>query len=402
MGFFTKKKDEPEKPEVKRKTGIFGILRNDSDTKNDNSDQKGNSQPTQNRVNQTSQRQPQPSNFRQAETNNNNNRPIITEEEKREIREGFANMKKEIDENPEAKEAFSALGALFGQAARGFANMVNEAQKDNLQQQQRQDRLQQNNNFVNTNSNEYKKGYQDGYQVGYQEGVNKSNEKAQQSSDNSIRSGSLRAGIAANIAVGLDRETNNLGARLRDDRNMLNTKNMAVVETAKTVDWEKINREPYEAISYDFDLDPKIISYLFSLDGTPYTDEAPKQSFRDIIKQRTTTINLNQRAARGIESRAASSIKQLTPVGSMAMNMNASDLSKYAIKNKMVVATSDEKEEKKKEVENYGEPTVKQWDNPENPFMANDTLETWFKKYFEIDDASEYRGYFVDIKGGKI
>ena len=86
----------------------------------------------------------------------------------------------------------------------------------------------------------------------------------------------------------------------------------------------------------------------------------------------------------------------------MAMNMNASDLSKYAANNKMVVATSDVKEEKKKEVENYGEPTVKQWDNPENPFMANDTLETWFKNYFEIDDASEYRGYFVDIKGGKI
>ena len=310
-------------------------------------------------------------------------------------------MKKEIDENPEAKEAFSALGALFGQAARGFANMVNEAQKDNLQQQ-RQDRLQQNNNFVNTNSNEYKKGYQDGYQVGYQEGINKSSEKTQQSSNNSTQSGSLCAGIAAGIAVGLDRENYNLGARLRDDKNMINTKNLAVVETAKTVDWEKINREPYEAISYDFDLDPKIISYLFSLDGTPYTDEAPKQIIRNIGKQRTTVLNLNQRATRGIESRAASSINQLKPVGSMAMNMNASDLSKYAANNKMVVATSDVKEEKKKEVENYGEPTVKQWDNPENPFMANDTLETWFKNYFEIDDASEYRGYFVDIKGGKI
>lgn len=400
MGFFTKKKTEVEKPEVKRKTGLFGVLRDDN-TKTEDSPKKVNTQPTPTRVNQSSQRQPQTSGVRQAETNNNN-RPIITEEEKREIREGFANMKKEIDENPEAKEAFSALGALFGQAARGFANMVNEAQQESLQQQQRQDRLQQNNNFVNTNSNEYKKGYQDGYQVGYQEGINKSSEKTQQSSNNSTRSGSLRAGIAAGIAVGLDRETNNLGARLRDDKNMINTKNLAVVETAKTVDWEKINREPYEAISYDFDLDPKIISYLFSLDGTPYTDEAPKQIIRNLAKQRTTTLNLNQRATRGIESRAASSINQLKPVGSMAMDMNASDLSKYAANNKMVVATSDEKEEKKKEVENYGEPTVKQWDNPENPFMANDTLETWFKNYFEIDDASEYRGYFVDIKGGKI
>lgn len=375
MGIFSKKRvPEPEKVEPKKKPVFpFGNAKEEDSKKNEsiNTVQRAPSKVGQSNFtpDRPTSVRPQPNSQR------------LTDEQRRELSEGIANMKKEIDENPEAREAFSALGSLFGQAARGFANMVNEAQQESQRNQQL------NSNTTNTNSNDYKKGYQDGYQDGFRDGSK--NQKETNNATNDSRFNNRAVGI-------LD---SSVGRRLRDERNYSNLHSKLVTFDSNNTGINRLAHPPYTAKQYDLDLDPGIISYLYSLDGTPFPKKASGTSYKELLMEATKNTSEKINQLHNQDMRVASSNSILGKTSALKVD----DMKLYAKDLKMSVATSNEDEEKNEEkVDNFGKPTVKQWDNPDNPFMANKGLKKWFMNYFELDDNSEDRGYFVDAEEGKI
>ena len=127
------------------------------------------------------------------------------------VKEELARAKKELDNNPEAQEFLRAMGSFFG----GISDSIRKAAQDQAQEED------------------------DSKLTPYQKMGNH---------------GDLGSYSSMNVAS-LKQEENTYG----NVRNKLNAQ-----------DYEKIQMIHYEEQDYEFDFDPKIISFLFSLDGASY------------------------------------------------------------------------------------------------------------------------------------
>ncbi len=131
--------------------------------------------------------------------------------EMEQARKELSKVKEELDNNPEAQEFLKAMGTLFG----GIGESIRKAAQD-----------QANKEDDSSSSPYYKMG----------------------------NMGDVGSYSSVNVAS-LKQDENSYG----NVRNKLNSQ-----------DYEKIYMPHYEEQDYEFDFDPKIISFLFSLDGAPY------------------------------------------------------------------------------------------------------------------------------------